>query len=119
MGHCMGSENNQRIEMKLRTDKTLLNMAKTFRAKNKRYGDNWEVVGRVFVALYPKGIVLKTEFDFILFHWLSWKIGKMTRFVQTKHTHVDSVHDDAVYTAMIETLIKGKQNKHERKIRHK
>jgi hypothetical protein len=104
--------------MKLRADKTLSIAAKTFARKNKRYGDNWENVGKVFVALYPNGITLKTEFDFILFHWLSWKIGKLTRFTQTNHTHLDSLHDDGVYTFMLETYItqqKGKNGKHKSK----
>jgi hypothetical protein len=97
--------------MKLRADKTLATAAKTFLKKNKKYGDNWVTVGRVFAALYPNGITLKTEYDFILFHWMSWKIGKMTRFVNTGHTHQDSIHDDGVYTFMIETLITTQKGK--------
>lgn len=97
--------------MKLRADITLKEMARTFVKNNRKYGDNWEVVGRVFKALYPNGIQLRSEYDFILFHWMSWKIGKLTRFVQTNHTHQDSIHDDAVYTAMLETLIKTYEHK--------
>jgi hypothetical protein len=82
-------------------------MAQTFKVKNSRYGDNWAIVGKVFVALYPNGLTLKTEEDWVLFHWMSWKIGKLTRFTQTKHTHLDSIHDDAVYTAMIETYLRN------------
>lgn len=84
-------------------------MAKTFEAKNKQYKDNWITVGKVFVALYPEGITLKSEQDFVLFHWMSWKIGKLSRFVNTGHKDLDSIHDDAVYTAMIETYIKQQQ----------
>ena len=90
----------------IRADKILLEMAKTFRTKNKRYGDNYLNVGRVMVALFPRGVTLKTEYDHVLFHWINWKVGKFTRFIQTGMTHTDSIHDDSVYGAMIEAWIK-------------
>ncbi len=97
--------------MKLRTDKTLKSMAELFTQRNKQYGDNWETVGKVFAALYPNGLTLKTEADFILFHWVSWKIGKLTRWVNSGHTHLDSIEDETVYTAMIATFINNTTNK--------
>jgi hypothetical protein len=102
--------------MKLKAHKTLLKAARTFRQKNRQYSNNWEMVGKVFVALYPNGITLRTEEDFVLFHWMSWKVGKLTRFVQTRHTHLDSIHDDGVYTFMIETYIQQqKKGRHDPK----
>lgn len=96
--------------MKLRADTILKEMAKTFKKNNTKYKDNWDMVGKIFTAMYPQGIQLRSEYDFVLFHFLSWKIGKLTRFILTDHGHIDSIHDDAVYTAMIETLVRGKQS---------
>lgn len=95
----------------IRADKVLQQMAKTFRIKNKTYGDNYLHYGKVMLALFPGGITLKTAYDHVLFHWISWKMGKFTRFVQTNLTHIDSIHDDAVYTAMIEAFIKTNKPK--------
>jgi len=98
--------------MKLRADIILKEMARTFVRKNKRYGDNWEIIGKVLTALYPKGVKLTTHEDFVMFVWVAWKIGKLTRFTQTGQTHQDSIHDDGVYGSMIEaylpTIKKGK-----------
>jgi len=92
--------------VKLRADQVLEQMATTFQNRNAKYGDNWETVGKIFVALYPYGVQLKTESDFILFHWLSWKIGKLTRFINSKMKGIDSIHDEAVYSAMMECYIR-------------
>lgn len=103
--------------MKLRADLILKTMATTFVAKNKQYADNWEKVAKVFVALFPDGITLKTEEDFARFHFLDWTVGKFTRFVNTGLTDTESVHDGAVYMAMLEALIKlQKENDDVRKI---
>lgn len=92
--------------MKLRADKVLEEMAETFRSRNPMYGENWITVGAVMVALHPNGLTLNTADDFIRFHFLDWTIGKFTRFVNTNMTHTDSVHDAAVYMAMLEAFIK-------------
>jgi hypothetical protein len=90
----------------IHADKVLQQMAKTFKVKNKKYGDNYLNVGKVLKALFPRGITLKTEYDQVLFHWISWKVGKFTRFIQTGMTHLDSIHDDSVYGAMIEDWVR-------------
>lgn len=97
--------------MKLRADETLTHMAETFRERNSTYGDNWITVGDVFVAMFPEGLELQTEADFIAFHWLSWIIGKLTRFVNSNMKSLDSLHDVAVYCAMLETFLKQQQER--------
>ena len=80
-------------------------MSDTFRERNKVYGDNYKLVGDVMVALFPNGIVLRTAEDFNRWHLFELKIVKLTRFAVSGLTHKDSIHDDAVYSAMVESLI--------------
>jgi hypothetical protein len=76
--------------------------ARTFREKNKLYGDNWKMVGKVMTALFPNGIELKTPEDHNRYHILMLKIVKLTRYaVNWKKGHPDSIGDDMVYAAML------------------
>ena len=93
--------------MKLRADEVLIQMAETFRSRNSEYGDNWITVGKVFAALFPEGLELKTEADWIAFHWLSWIVGKLTRFTNSNMQSLDSLHDIVVYGAMLETFLRS------------
>ena len=89
----------------LRADEVLEEMAKTFRRSNGKYKDNWKNTGAAMKAMFPEGITLETEDDFVRFHLLEWTIGKITRFVNTGMTDKESVHDAAVYLAMIEAFL--------------
>ena len=80
-------------------------MADTFRERNKIYGDNYKRVGDVMAAMFPNGIVLRTAEDFNRWHLFELKIVKLTRFANSGLTHADSIHDDAVYAAMVQSLI--------------
>lgn len=90
---------------KLPVAEALEKMAGTFRERNAIYGDNWETVGRMMTALYPSGITVHGEAAFNVHVWLSLIIGKLSRFVNSGHTHLDSLHDIAVYTAMLEQYV--------------
>ena len=79
---------------------------KTYKERNKVYGDNYKSVGRVMKALFPNGVNLKTEEDFNTWHLFELVIVKITRFANSNLKHKDSIHDTAVYSAMIESLIK-------------
>src|SRR5207237_1228115 len=92
--------------MKLQADKTLEEMAATFRERNMLYGDNWLTVGEVMLALFPRGIEITDAEEHIIMHWISWIIGKLTRFINTGMSDTDSIHDVGVYCAMLETYIK-------------
>ena len=89
----------------LRADEVLEEMARTFRDRNGKYKDNWKNTGAVMLAFMPNGVTLLTEEDFVKFHLFEWVIGKLTRFVNTGMTDKGSVHDAAVYLAMIEAFI--------------
>jgi len=87
----------------------LAEMAETFRERNKVYGDNYKRVGDVMVALFPEGVELKTQEDFNTWHLFELMIVKLTRFANSNLTHVDSIHDCAVYAAMVQSLIEKEQ----------
>jgi hypothetical protein len=81
-------------------------MARTYRERNAIYGDNFRMVGKVLEVLFPEGMQLKTAADYDVWHLFELKIVKLTRFAISNLTHTDSVHDDAVYSAMIEAILK-------------
>ena len=90
--------------------KILEEMADTFRERNKVYGDNYKTVGEVMLALFPNGVELKTVEDYNTWHLFELMIVKITRFANSDLNHKDSIHDTAVYAAMVESLIKGENN---------
>lgn len=87
----------------------LQSMASTFAERNKVYGSNYKNVAPIIKALWPQGVpssLVTTE------HWHLFElmVVKMTRFANSGLTHVDSVHDMAVYAAMIESIISREEN---------
>ena len=87
-----------------RTPEILANMAATFRERNAVYKDCTGVVAAMTAALWPHGVdadtVGRPEYMSLLMI-----VNKIARFVASDLTHVDSVHDIAVYAAMIEAMI--------------
>ena len=84
----------------------LAEMADTFRERSKVYGDNYKRVGDVMSAVFPEGVMLVTPEDFNVWHLFELMVVKMTRFANSSLTHEDSIHDLAVYAAMVESLIR-------------
>lgn len=91
--------------MKMQPDEILIAMAETYRERSKQYGNNWRKIGAVMVALYPTGLTLETEDDFNKFHLFLLSMVKLTRLSESGLSHQDSAHDNAVYSAMLESLI--------------
>lgn len=90
----------------------LAEAAETYRARNKVYGDNFKMVGKVMLGLFPNGVTLKTPHDHNRFHILMLIIVKLTRYTVNWEGggHADSIHDATVYAAMLEwidTLLPG------------
>jgi hypothetical protein len=55
-------------------------------------------------VLFPDGVppqVLHSD----QFHLFELKLVKLSRFAISNLTHLDSIHDDAVYSAMIESIL--------------
>lgn len=84
----------------------LFESAETFKARNAVYGNNYLNFGPTMVGLFPDGVTLKTEEDFIRFHLLVLDVVKTTRYCQNFDTggHHDSIHDKVVYCAMLEAF---------------
>jgi hypothetical protein len=87
----------------------LEDMAGTYCARNMVYGDNFRIVGPVMQQLHPRGVTLETAEDHEIFHLWSLIIVKLSRFATSELKHEDSIHDAAVYCAMIEAILKERQ----------
>lgn len=82
----------------------LAEAAETFRERRKVYGDNYLKYGKLCEALYPGGLTLRTADDFSRFELFTFVLVKLSRFSNSGLSHKDSVHDAAVYCAMLEVL---------------
>lgn len=84
------------------TPEILQEMATTFAERNAVYGDNYLRVAPIIRVLWPEGVPseLVVEDRWHLFELL---VVKLTRFAIGNLAHVDSIHDAAVYAAMIES----------------
>jgi len=82
----------------------LINGGVTFQERHKVYGNNFLKVGDMCVAMFPEGLTLKTAEDFIRFELFMMKTVKFSRYAEnfSKGGHQDSIHDDMVYSAMLE-----------------
>lgn len=86
----------------------LAEMAETFRQRNAVYGSNYKMVGPMMKILFPEGVppeVLHSD----QFHLFELKLVKISRFAISNLTHMDSIRDDGVYSAMIESILLEKQ----------
>lgn len=77
---------------------------KTFKERHAVYGNNFLKVGDIMVAMFPKGLTLTTSEDWIRLELLMMKIVKFSRYAENfvNGGHEDSIHDDMVYSAMLE-----------------
>lgn len=83
-------------------------MADTFRQRNALYGDNYRMVAKLVKVLFPNGVpseLVVTD----QWHLFELKLVKLSRFAISGLTHIDSIHDDAVYAAMIESILHEKE----------
>lgn len=86
----------------------LREMALTYEDRNRVYGDNWKMVAPIIKILFPKGVPTEIVTSH-QWHLFELKIVKLSRFAISNLTHVDSIHDDAVYSAMIESILKTEE----------
>lgn len=95
--------------------------AQTFEDRNKVYGNNYLNVGGAMAALFPDGVTLKTADDHNRFHIFMLGIVKLSRYCNnwSNNGHADSIHDNTVYSAMLESIdeeIRSKTNEQKTKI---
>lgn len=91
-------------------------MAKTYRERNAVYGDNWKNVGDVMLRLFPQGIELRDAQAFNRWHLFELIIVKLTRFANSGLIHIDSIHDIAVYAAMLEAALQEAKDAETRRL---
>lgn len=90
------------------TPDNLRAMAKTYEERNAVYGDNYNQVTAILAILFPDG-VSKEIYHTTKHNLLEMVVGKLTRFVQGDLKHIDSIHDLAVYAAMVETEVRKEE----------
>ena len=88
-----------------RPDQILRDAALLFAERNAVYGDNFRMVAQVLATLFPKGVSLRTPEEFALYHNFELKVVKLCRFAASGLTHVDSIEDDIVYSAICRHLL--------------
>jgi NADH dehydrogenase/NADH:ubiquinone oxidoreductase subunit G len=98
---------SQKQKADVSADTVLAEMSKTFKERNAVYKDNYKKVGQVMSVLFPDGVQLNTAADFDKWHLFELMIVKLTRFVNADLNHKDSIHDIAVYSAMIEAILEN------------
>lgn len=96
-------------QKQLEVAEILEDMARTWRERNAVYGDNWAMVGKLMVVMFPKGVQLKETGDYDVWHLFELMIVKLSRFAISGLQHKDSIHDLAVYAAMVEAIIQRKE----------
>jgi hypothetical protein len=87
----------------------LESMAATYRERNAVYGDNFRMVGKLMAVLFPNGVPPELLHS-AQFHLFELKLVKLSRFAISGLQHQDSIHDDGVYSAMIEQIILENDN---------
>lgn len=111
------SKVTKRPPSKLKVPAILTTQIATFIERNAQYGDNWENMGTILSGLFPKGVELRTKEDFIKWHLFEWAIGKLSRFANTGMTHLDSLHDAAVYLTMVEAFMGYENERQEQSVK--
>jgi hypothetical protein len=81
----------------------LIGLAELYRERNAVYGESYNTFGRVFAALFPSGLVIRTVDDAnraaLLFH----VVDKLVRYANNfeRGGHGDSLDDISVYAQML------------------
>lgn len=77
--------------------------AELFEKRAKAYGNNYWKCAHIMQTLFPEGLVLKTEEDFVRKQFLEHIVNKVTRYSNnfTLGGHADSSYDLSVYAMML------------------
>lgn len=84
-------------------------MAATFLERSGTYKDNYKMVPKLCAILFPDGVPPEILFT-PQWHLFELKLVKLSRFAISGLQHLDSIHDDAVYSAMIEACLLNMEN---------
>jgi hypothetical protein len=84
----------------------------TFRERAAVYGDNYLRFGHVMQALFPDGVTINNADDWNRFGIIIQKVSKLSRYATNPYCgHIDSTHDDGVYSFMLESLDRAAEAK--------
>ncbi len=81
----------------------------TYQERQGAYKNTYKLHGKVMAQVFPDGITLRTEDDFLKYHLFVLEMIKMIRTACSGMTHIDSQHDLMVYAAMFEETMRGGQ----------
>ena len=78
--------------------------AETFKDRQQVYKDNYLRLANAMVGMYPQGLTLHTQEDWIRLYFFMATITKMSRYATNWDDggHTDSIRDAAVYAAMLQ-----------------
>jgi hypothetical protein len=81
-------------------------MAATYRERNAVYKDNFIRLGEAMHALFPQGLTVNNPADWTRLYFFFLQQVKLSRYATNFNAggHADSVHDAAVYAAMLEAF---------------
>ena len=84
----------------------LRNAANIYEQRNALYGDNYHHFGNAMIAMFPRGITIRSVEDWNRIGILVQMAAKLTRYGQqfTAGGHVDSLDDLSVYSQMLQEL---------------
>ncbi len=89
------------IERSTRPEQILSQASKLFKKKNQEYGDSYKDYGKLLFTLFPEGVKLETEADFVRWGTTCMMLAKIHRYANNYNVgHEDSLEDLAVYSAM-------------------
>jgi hypothetical protein len=88
----------------VRLETILDGMKRTAQERHEVYGDSFLTFGKIAAALWPNGLAVGTEEEFARLGVLVQILSKLCRYSATPQGHIDSAHDMAVYSAILELL---------------
>jgi hypothetical protein len=96
----------------------LRDAAALFEKRNAEYGDNYRVMGDTLKAMFPSGLTVRTEEEWVRIFLLIMCVMKTTRYAKNflRGGHQDSLEDLSVYAQMAaETDEEARERKDHRK----
>jgi hypothetical protein len=80
----------------------LRDAAALFEKRNAEYGDNYRVMGNTLKAMFPSGLTVRTEEEWVRIFLLIMCVMKTTRYAKNflRGGHQDSLEDLSVYAQM-------------------
>jgi hypothetical protein len=94
-------------ETKTTAADVLESMAKTFASRNAIHDDAYKKITEMIKILFPNGISqeLILSYEWRIFELI---LVKIARFASSGLTHQDSIHDNGVYSAIMESILISK-----------